>query len=533
MARVFRATYTVKGRNGTRVTKTARKWYVEYVDADGITRRKPGYSDKGATQQLAADLQRQVERERAGIIDQTSIALSRELSAGIDRHVEAYSVYLQSSEVSAWHLSESMRRLRRVIAECRFVRLTDVKAEPVQRWLVLRQAETMGPRTRNTYTGSLRAFIRWCIADSRMASDPLMTLNRADESADVRRQRRALTEAELSRLLHVAEHRPLSDVQTIRRGKRKGEHVAKVRLNVRARLERLGRERGLIYRTLVLTGLRRGELAGLTWGDVSLDGQQAWLTVRACVAKNGKAEPVPVRADLAVLLRVWRTECGKPGDGARVFDVPKQLVAILHRDIEAAGIDPTGVDVHSLRHTTATYLAKAGVAPRTAQAIMRHSDIRLTLGTYTDPRLLDTAKAMDALPRFDRPSESERLRATGTTDAKPDAPALGVLLGVSARSNVHNRSSACADAGKATESGDDRKPLRMQELSQSCASVHNSGRRDSNAQLSAWKADALPIELHPRRHGIDPSSRWGCIPCLNHAGDEAGRDRGLRLPSIR
>lgn len=40
------------------MTRTARKWYVEYRDADGIVRRKAGYTDKAATQQLAAELER-------------------------------------------------------------------------------------------------------------------------------------------------------------------------------------------------------------------------------------------------------------------------------------------------------------------------------------------------------------------------------------------------------------------------------------------------------------------------------------------
>jgi len=110
-------------------------------------------------------------------------------------------------------------------------------------------------------------------------------------------------------------------------------------------------------------------------------------------------------------------------------------VCILDRDLVAAGIarrvkgkngrwwidkrdaDRRTVDVHALRHTTATYLAKAGVAPRTAQTIMRHSDIRLTLGTYTDPKLLDTAAALDALPSLNPTPQGERVRATGTDDA--------------------------------------------------------------------------------------------------------------------
>jgi len=58
------------------------------------------------------------------------------------------------------------------------------------------------------------------------------------------------------------------------------------------------------------------------------------------------------------------------------------------------------VDVHSLRHTFATLLARNGVMPATAQRLMRHSDIRLTMNTYTHLDLADTAGAVAALPTF-------------------------------------------------------------------------------------------------------------------------------------
>ena len=56
------------------------------------------------------------------------------------------------------------------------------------------------------------------------------------------------------------------------------------------------------------------------------------------------------------------------------------------------------MDVHSLRHTFATMLSQAGVRPRAAQELMRHSDIRLTMSTYTHLGLVDTAGAVEALP---------------------------------------------------------------------------------------------------------------------------------------
>jgi integrase len=58
------------------------------------------------------------------------------------------------------------------------------------------------------------------------------------------------------------------------------------------------------------------------------------------------------------------------------------------------------VDVHALRHTFGTLLSKGNVAPRTAQAAMRHSSLDLTMNVYTDPQLLDVAGALERLPEL-------------------------------------------------------------------------------------------------------------------------------------
>ena len=83
-------------------------------------------------------------------------------------------------------------------------------------------------------------------------------------------------------------------------------------------------------------------------------------------------------------------------------NVPDGILRILNRDLKSAGIakklDDRVVHIHALRHSFGTHLSKAGVAPRVAQAAMRHSNISLTMGTYTDARLLDTAQAVESLP---------------------------------------------------------------------------------------------------------------------------------------
>src|SRR5262245_38743570 len=117
-----------------------------------------------------------------------------------------------------------------------------------------------------------------------------------------------MNEAELTRLLDVARRRPLLEALTVRRGKRKGQAVAKVRNEVRAALEALGRERALIYKTLVLTGLRQNELATLTIGQLRLDRQVAFAELDAADEKSREGNAVPIRDDLATDLRNWLSD---------------------------------------------------------------------------------------------------------------------------------------------------------------------------------------------------------------------------------
>src|SRR6516165_10052331 len=163
----------------------------------------------------------------------------------------------------------------------------------------------MSARTRNAYRNALVSFCNWCVETRRLARNPFDAVPKANEQADPRRQRRAMTEAELVKLLAVARERPLLEALTVRKGPRKGERYADVRPEVRARLELLGRERALIYKTLVLTGLRKSELASLTVTQMQLDGPVPHVELDAADEKNRQGNGVVIRADLADDLRHW------------------------------------------------------------------------------------------------------------------------------------------------------------------------------------------------------------------------------------
>ena len=55
-------------------------------------------------------------------------------------------------------------------------------------------------------------------------------------------------------------------------------------------------------------------------------------------------------------------------------------------------------DFHDLRKTYGTLMQLTGVNPRTAQELMRHSDIKLTTQIYTDANLLPKTAAIYSLP---------------------------------------------------------------------------------------------------------------------------------------
>ena len=215
-----------------------------------------------------------------------------------------------------------------------------------------------------------------------------------------------MTEEEFARLLSIARTRPLDDARTIRRGESKGERFAELRPEVVQALDELGRERVLIYRTLILTGLRLNELRTLAVGNLDLTPGNESVRLEVRNEKNGAGSILPIRSDLAEELRQWIDD-RKLTFANCLFTVPAGLRRILDRDLKAAGIpkrDDRGrsIDVHALRHTFATWLSSAGVAPRTAQAAMRHSDIKLTMGVCTDPAQLAVRDALEKLPGFSR-----------------------------------------------------------------------------------------------------------------------------------
>jgi integrase len=411
----------VVGRDGSERIKVDTKcWYAKYLRADGTQdERTTGCRDKRMASQLLAEWEAQEEKIKSGLASAADFVRAASGQAPLASHLDSYVSHLATAGTTERHQRETRAKIERIAADCGWRRLSEVTGNGFAHWLDLRHSEGMGATTRNRHVEALRAFVRWAVKAGRLATDPLVSVDKVDARADRRRERRALTADELARLLQAARERPLHEIHIVTRGPNKDKLGAKPSARSVARATALGHERALIYKTLTLTGLRRGELASLTVARAVLDDDRPHLLLDAADEKSRRGARIELRDDLAEDLRGWlrdrleraRRAAAAKGHtpplrldpNAKLLEVPTSLVKILDRDLKFAKIakkDDLGrtIDVHSLRHSHASHLARAGVPLRTAQAAMRHSDPKLTANSYQDPHLIDVRGALDALP---------------------------------------------------------------------------------------------------------------------------------------
>jgi integrase len=161
-----------------------------------------------------------------------------------------------------------------------------------------------------------------------------------------------------------------------------------------------------LYSVALAMGLRQGEVLGLRWEDVDLDG--ASLSVRQSLQRIGSAfefvEPKTVRSRhtlalpsvAAAALRAHRTRQLEEGLAAgpmwqeqglvftRANGTPllgSNVTRDFQRMLERGGL--RRVRFHDMRHACASLLIARGVHPRVAMETLGHSQIGITMNLYS------------------------------------------------------------------------------------------------------------------------------------------------------
>ncbi|MBN9109929.1 MAG: site-specific integrase [Pseudonocardia sp.] len=175
-----------------------------------------------------------------------------------------------------------------------------------------------------------------------------------------------------------------------------------------------------LYVCAIVLGMRRGELLGLMWAAVDLDGNR--LVVRQSLSwVNGRAvlQPpktrtsrrvIPLPDVVATALREHRkrqdAERVDAGDGwedsgfvfttRRGAPMSPYTLSKYWRDLrEKAGLGT--LRFHDLRHTAVSLLLALGVPPHVVREIAGHSDIKVTMTVYAHGNLAEKAAALSQL----------------------------------------------------------------------------------------------------------------------------------------
>ena len=327
-------TYPVTtGKDGSqRIVVESGTYVAKYRDGAGIVRKVgTGCRDEGAARSVLGELERRAELVRSGVLTTAQDSIADHTSTPIAEHFRAYHDHRVAKGLNAVRIANTDARLAKLADDCGFRRLSDLSADGLTDWLGKQLAVGMSAGTRNEYRQELVGFGNWCVKTRRLIQNPFSDIPKANTKTDCRRQRRAMTEAELVKLLHVARWRPLADFgrETIKAevadvAAQKATWTAKpltfdtIDIAVELARERLannpdfttklelrGRERALVYKTLLMTGLRKGELASVMLRHLDLDAERAFLTLDAASEKNRQGNSIPLRVDLADDLRSW------------------------------------------------------------------------------------------------------------------------------------------------------------------------------------------------------------------------------------
>lgn len=185
-----------------------------------------------------------------------------------------------------------------------------------------------------------------------------------------------------------------------------------------------GNELEMLFITALNTGMRQGELFALTWNDINF--KEYYINVNktaknvAEVSKEGRKHskviiqtpktinsnrrisvpPILIeqlkqyklkQSELKLKLAnlyddnnlVFCTMYGKYLDSSNVRKRFNKIIDTINLNEENKGKLIENRKFHDLRHTYATRLFELGEVPKTVQQLLGHSDISLTLNTYT------------------------------------------------------------------------------------------------------------------------------------------------------
>jgi len=396
--RVFKVSY--KGKDGNK--KIASKFYLDFFDHNRLRHKIPAFADKRLSEALGRNIESLVNCRIAGLELDTKLnqwietlpdgllkkfvswglieGQRTEITKPLTEHINDYIEVLKARNFSKAYIRHTNNRLSKIISDCRFFYFRDVTKSAIEIYIGKLIKDGASATTAGHYLDSLKTFLNWAQLDQRIINNPIAKVAKPARDS---KQKGILTPEQFIKLIKVTcDKNILIDKTT-------------------------GQERAVLYLLAGTTGIRKNELLNLVWSDIKLSGDNPFVRVRACIAKNGKEALQPLTT-MAVSCLTALKACIKPKDTDRVFLAFNKSIntaELIRSDLTAAEIELTDKDgneicFHSLRNSFISFLANSQTPAKVIQKMARHSDPKLTFNTYA--RVLPEAeqKAISFLPNF-------------------------------------------------------------------------------------------------------------------------------------
>lgn len=239
--------------------------------------------------------------------------------------------------------------------------LTGVDRAAIESYLIDCDAQGLARATRARRLSSIRQFCRFAHDEGLRTDNPALRISGPGKA---RRLPGTLSHAEVERLLAAASRTGRGAVERLRNT--------------------------CLLELLYATGLRVSELVSLPVSAAR--GDPRMILVRG---KGGKERMVPLSDPARAALRAWLAHWDAEANAlrARRLPAPKHLFpargkaghlsrvrffTLLREIAVTAGLDPSRISPHVLRHAFATHLLAGGADLRSIQTLLGHADVSST-----------------------------------------------------------------------------------------------------------------------------------------------------------
>jgi integrase len=380
-------TWTVRGKKRTgklsgtdRVSIQVDTWTAKFKDENGKIRRIPTKeTNRKVAEQILAQYEKDIARIKTGVITREELDRAQVKSMPLNDLLEQYRTKMVANGLTQRTIKDAFRKIFVLFASCEIDTLAKIRRETIERWVANEiNSKIRAAGTINSYLSAVRCFVQYLVDTDVLPVNPMDRIRELNTELDRRKHRRAMTKEEVESLLAATANGITKKVGN-------------------------PEERVLIYQLLLGTGLRSTELSLLVPNQIDFEKCRLW--VEAIKTKNRKADVLPLRPDLVQAIKERMETLGIKSNERFFHHDCSSLRRPFYADLKAAGVerlDSAGrcIDIHSLRKTFGTMLARAGVPLTTTQRLMRHSNPQLTAKLYIDVDAVDMMQALEQLPVF-------------------------------------------------------------------------------------------------------------------------------------